>query len=128
MSFRITWLHKPHIIRIQYEGTVTGLDLTQSMQKVLRAVMQTETYLMLDFSAIHIVPNDLFSNSLTSQLLNHANTQWCVVIASQDRNDRNTRLLTQDKIKLFSQYDSAYAFLIGMLRLDKGIIINQTPS
>lgn len=123
MAFESTWINEPYILLTEYTGHVTGNDVNLSMLQYLGAAQEQPIYILLDFSKSDYVPHQVLELSSVSQVINHANTRWFVVINPKDKDSYATRLLAGTRIKTFADKPSALAFLRGMVRLDTGKVL-----
>ncbi len=121
MAFRTLWINEPHLIGTVYSGNVSLTDLEMSMLEYLGVLQSHKVYILLDFSQAVHVPTSILRLSSMSLVMNHANTQWLGIVSTNQMVSNTTRLLVRQKIKMFSDRNSAIGFLRGMARLDLGV-------
>lgn len=124
MAFLTKWIHEPYIMGTVFTGMVAVNEIDLAMLEYLGALQQEdEMYFLLDFSRSASIPTSLLRLSSTSQVVNHANTQWFAVVNPVGFDQYTTRLLVRDKVKVFNTREKALGFLRGMVRLDTGIAL-----
>lgn len=123
MPFESNWINEPYILMTTYSGYVTGGDMDTSMLQYLGVAQAQPIYILLDFSEANRVPSKVLELSSISQVINHGNTRWFIIVSPEDQASYATRLLSGSKIKTFNDRASAIAFLRGMIRLDTGKIL-----
>jgi len=123
MPFQSDWINEPYILMTAYSGYVTGGDMDTSMLQYLGVAQAQPIYILLDFTRADRVPSKVLELSSISQVINHGNTRWFIIVSPKDQASYATRLLSGAKIKTFHDRVSAVAFLRGMIRLDTGEVL-----
>lgn len=125
MTFITNWLHEPYIMATTFTGMVAVTEVDTVMLEYLGALQETEDlYFLLDFARSASVPTTLLRLSSISQVVNHGNTRWFAVVNPVGFDQLTTRLLVRDKVKVFDTREKGLGFLRGMVRLDKGEILD----
>lgn len=122
MTFHTEWVYDPYIIETRYSGLVSASEVDMNMLEYLGIVQAQAVYILLDLSKVDSLPNQLLQLSSLGQVIAHPNASWVgIVTPGQPEYIRTTRMLAQDKVKLFQERESALSFLRAMLRVDTGI-------
>jgi len=125
MTFMTKWINEPYIMGTVFTGMVAVNEVDTAMLEYLGALQQEqEMYFLLDFARAASIPTTLLRLSSISQVVNHANTRWFAVVNPVGFDQFTTRLLVRDKVKVFDNRDKGLGFLRGMVRLDKGEILD----
>ena len=124
MSFSTEWIHEPYIIETHYADHVAASEVDMNMLEYLGIVQIQPVYILLDLSEVKSLPNQLLQISSLGQVIAHPNTASVAIMTpGQPEYIRTTRMLAQDKVKLFQERESALAFLRAMVRVDTGIAL-----
>lgn len=127
MPFNTRWIHNPYILQTEFSEHVSGGDFTTAMLEYLGAAQEQPTYFLLDFTRARHIPARLFELSISSQVINHANTRWFVIV-NPDVTNYETRMLARSKVKVFPNMEMAIGFLRAMVRLDTGQVLTARSS
>lgn len=121
MPYTSTWVNAPYIYRTVFTGLVSIDEVDAIMQDYLSTLADNQqVYFMLDFGRAASVPTTLLQIDSIIEVIHHDNTQWFAVVNPTGFDNNTTRLLAQEKVKLFDSKDKALGFLRGMVRLDTG--------
>ncbi len=119
------WIHEPYIMQSTFTGIIHIDEVDTLMREYLATVEANDSvYIILDFSRAVSVPTTLLQLDSIIDTIHHPNTQWFTVVNPTGFDSNTTRLLAQDKVKIFDNKDKALGFLRGMLRLDTGITLD----
>lgn len=119
------WIHEPYIMQSTFTGIIHIDEVDTLMHEYLARVEANDgVYIILDFSRAVSVPTTLLQLDSIIDTIHHLNTQWFTVVNPTGFDSNTTRLLAQDKVKIFDSKDKALGFLRGMLRLDTGITLD----
>lgn len=122
MPYMTRWIHKPHILSTTFLGIVEVEDIDEVIHDYLAKLNEgIKLYAMVNFSRAVTIPTNLLQMEPIIEVLTHPNTQWFVLVNPVGFDSNTTRLLVQDKAKVFNSTDKALGFLRGMVRLDTGI-------
>lgn len=122
MPYMTNWIHKPYIVNSVFIGIVSIIEVDTVMRDYLSKLDDgLLLYFMVSFERAASIPTALLQLGSIIEVINHANTQWFVVINPTGFDSNTTHLLTQDKVKIWTTKDKALSFLRGMVRLDTGI-------
>ncbi len=125
MTFLTNWVNEPYIMGTVFTGMVSISEVDTAMLEYLGALQQeADLYFLLDFARAASIPTSLLRLSSISQVVNHGNTRWFAVVNPVGFDQFTTRLLVRDKVKVFDSREKGLGFLRGMVRLDKGEILD----
>jgi|GEM_PF-1454330 len=125
MPYTNTWVHEPYILRT----TLTGLIIVDEVDGIMHDYLdilnqQDAVYFILDFGRAATIPTTLLQVDSIIDVIHHTNTQWFAIVNPTGFDSNTTRLLVQDKVKIFDDKDKALGFLRGMVRLDTGTALD----
>lgn len=116
------WLNEPHIMSTTFTGIIDVDEVDDVMHEYLAKLNDDRNlYIMINFSRAVKIPTNLLQMDSIIDILNHNHLQWFVLVNPVGFDSNTTRLLVQDKVKVFNDKDKAVGFLRGMVRLDHGI-------
>jgi len=125
MPYTSTWVNKPYILRSTLIGLITVDEVDDIMHEYLDILNQHDAvYFILDFGRAATVPTTLLQIDSIIEVIHHDHTQWFAVVNPTGFDNNTTRLLSQEKVKIFDNKDKALGFLRGMVRLDTGIALD----
>lgn len=118
------WKHEPYILDTTFTGILSVDEIDEIMNDYLGRLNEgASLYLMVNFARAVSIPTTLLQMDSVVEVLNHANLQWLVMVNPVGFDSNTTRLLAQDKVKVFESKEKALGFLRGMVRLDTGIAL-----
>jgi len=124
MPFSTHWVHSPYIARSIFTGFVSIPEVDAVMRDYLTKLNDGHAlYFILDFERAVSIPTTLLQIDSIIEVINHAKTQWFVVVNPAGFDSTTTNLLTQDKVKIMGSKNKALGFLKCMVRLDTGITL-----
>lgn len=124
MPYMTRWIHEPYILDTTFTGILSISEIDEVMNDYLvRLGEQSSLYILVNFARAVTVPTNLLQISSIIEVINHNNLQWLVTVNPVGFDSNTTRLLAQDKVKVFNNKESALGFLRGMVRLDTGVTL-----
>lgn len=121
MPYMSTWIHESYIYRTILTGLISIDEVDTIMHEYLDILgANKNVYFILDFGRAATVPTTLLQIDSIIEVIHHTNTQWFAVVNPTGFDNNTTRLLAQEKVKIFDNKDKALGFLRGMVRLDTG--------
>ena len=124
MPYMTAWIYEPYILRTTFTGLITIDDIDSVMRDYLtRLSGDQHLYFMVDFGRVLSTPTKMTQIETVTEVITHANTQWFAVVNPVGFDNNTTRLLVQNKVKVFNAREKAVGFLRGMVRLDTGLAL-----
>lgn len=124
MPYMTRWIHEPYILDTTFTGILSVSEIDEVMNDYLaRLTEQSSLYILVNFARAVTIPTTLLQMDSVVEVLNHENLQWLVMVNPVGFDSNTTRLLAQDKVKVFDNKEKALGFLRGMVRLDTGIAL-----
>lgn len=124
MPYMTRWVNEPYILNTTFTGLIDVDEVKELMHDFLEKLDSgAKLYFLVNFSRAVTIPTTLLQMDSIIDVLTHDNTQWFVLVNPIGFDSNTTRLLVQDKVKVFENKDNALGFLRGMVRLDTGIAL-----
>jgi predicted ATP-grasp superfamily ATP-dependent carboligase len=116
MPQRIYWVQEPHILALEYTGTMTSEDLSASTAQALLEVEKRPLHFLLDLSRAVTTGTVLVKagneNEPFSELIHHPNSGWFAIVGPNSVARFAIQLLfRQSLVKIFPTRDEAVTFL-----------------
>ena len=124
MPYMTRWIHEPYILDTTFTGILSIDEIDEVMNDYLARLNEPlSLYILVNFARAVTVPTNLLQINSIIEVINHDNLQWLVTVNPVGFDSNTTRLLAQDKVKVFNNKENALGFLRGMVRLDTGVTL-----